>query len=206
MRTLLSAATAVVLALTIAAAPATAATVTSDRALPAGAAPAVEVGTEKPGGEVVGGPVAPSPYIEAESEADAAAKFAALDAGGVSALAASVTFGPCTLYPSVMYLRASSNYGAVGTKPYTRCEVPVTSIRHSTDMRYKSFIWWRKAGTTKTGGNSGVASYTQRNVEYYCVSRESTAWTGTTAGTIVYRGKTYYARVYQPVKTLACGG
>ena len=114
-------------------------------------------------------------------------------------------FGPCVLYPSVVYLRASSNYGAVGTKPYTQCSVLVSSIRHSTDLRYTSFIWWRLA-TTKTGGNSGVASYTQRNVEYYCVSKESTGWSGTTLGTIVYGGRTYDARVYQPVKTLACGG
>lgn len=148
---------------------------------------------------------APSQYIEAASPQDAAKKFEALDEGGATARAASVRYGPCTLYPSVMYLRKSSNYGAVGAKPYTRCSVPVSSIRHSTDLRYKSFIWWRKA-TTKTGGNSGVASYTQRNVEYYCVSKESTGWSGTTAGTISYGGKNYYARVYQPVKTLACGG
>lgn len=143
--------------------------------------------------------------VSADSPADAEKKLAALEAGGPTALAAAVSYGPCTLYPSVMYLRKSSNYSNVGTKPYTRCEVPVSSIRHSTDLRYKSFIWWRKA-TTKTGGNSGVASYTQKNVEYRCVSSESTGWSGTTAGTIVYGGRTYYARVYQAVKTLDCGG
>ncbi len=115
-------------------------------------------------------------------------------------------YGPCVLYPSVVYLRKSSSYRDVGTKPYTKCDVAVTSIRHSTDLRYKSFIWWKKAGDTTTGGNSAASSYTQRNVGYRCVSDESTGWSGTTAGTIVYAGKTYYARVYQPVKTLDCGG
>lgn len=49
--------------------------------------------------------------------------------------AASVRYGPCTLYPTKVYLRASSNYGAVGVKPLTKCTVPVSSIRHSTDLR-----------------------------------------------------------------------
>lgn len=154
-------------------------------------------------------PVAPSQYVEASSPAQADAILSALEAKPSSdvlaAATAGVTYGPCVLYPSTVYLRASSNYGAVGSKPYTQCSVPVNSIRHSTDLRYKSFIWWRLA-TTKTGGNSGVASYTQKNVEYYCVSKESTGWSGTTLGTMVYLGRTYYARVYQPVKTLACGG
>lgn len=148
----------------------------------------------------------PIRYIAADSPADARAKFAALDAGGARARAASVEFGPCTLYPSVMYLRKSTGYRGVGTKPYTKCDYAVASIHHDTDLRYKSFIWWRKA-KSKDGGNRGVASYTQKNIEYTCVSSESTAWTGTTAGTIVTNaGRTYYARVYQPVKTLDCGG
>lgn len=80
------------------------------------------------------------------------------------------------------------------------------SAHHDIELRYKSFIWWRKA-KSRSGGNRGVASYTQRNIEYTCVSSEETGWTGTTAGTIVTNaGKTYYARVYQPVKTLDCGG
>lgn len=102
----------------------------------------------------------PSPYIEASSAEDAEQKFQALEDGGAAARATSVKYGPCTLYPSVMYLRASSKYGAVGSKPYTKCTVPVSSIRHAADLRYKSFIWWKKAGPTTTGGNSGVASYT----------------------------------------------
>jgi len=37
-------------------------------------------------------------------------------------------------------------------------------------------------------------------------SSERTGWSGTTAGTIVYAGRTYYARVYQTATTLSCGG
>ena len=154
-----------------------------------------------------------SQYVEASSpeEADAILTQLELSASSSSAdsletaAALSVRYGPCTLYPSTVYLRASSNYGAVGAKPYTKCTVPVTSIKHSTDLRYKSFIWWRLA-TTKTGGNYGVASYTQKNVEYYCKSKEQSGWSGTTLGTIVYGGRTYYARVYQAAVSLSCGG
>ncbi len=153
----------------------------------------------------------PSQYVEASSPEEADMLLTQLESSGGSmsasaAVAASVRYGPCVLNPSVMYLRESSNYEAVGTKPYTTCTVPVTSIRHSTDLRYKSFIWWKKAGSTHTGGNSGVASYTQKSVEYYCKSSEKTGWSGTTAGTIVYAGRTYYARVYQTATTLSCGG
>jgi len=35
---------------------------------------------------------------------------------------------------------------------------------------------------------------------------EKSGWGSTTAGTIVYRGKTYYARVYPARVSLPCGG
>lgn len=82
----------------------------------------------------------------------------------------------------------------------------VTSIHQDSDLRYKSFIWWKKAGPTIGGGNTGEKSYEQRNVEYRCVSSEKTGWTGTTSGRIVYRSRTYYARVYFTESSLVCGG
>lgn len=119
-------------------------------------------------------------------------------------MALSVRYGPCTLYPSNVYLRKSSGYAAVGFKPATKCTVPVTSIHHDSDIRYKWYLWWRKAGATHSGGNRGAASYTQRNVEYYCTGTTKTTFSGTTLGTIVYGGRTYYARVYMPVASLNC--
>lgn len=148
----------------------------------------------------------PSPYVQAESPAEAVQKLNALEKGGATATAARVKYGPCWLYPTPTYLRTSSNKRNVGAKPHTKCTVPVTSIRQASDLRYKSFIWWKKAGKTHHGHNSGEKSYTQRNVEYRCVSREKSGWSGTTAGTIVYHGKTYYARVYFPRRPLNCGG
>lgn len=141
----------------------------------------------------------------ADSPAEAEQVLDALETGdssmGVSA--ASVQYGPCVLYPSVIYLRKSTDYTAVGFKPYTTCSVPVTSIHHDSDLRYKWYLWWRKAGTW-SGGNRYVASYTQKNIAYTCKGTNSTTWGGTTLGTIVYGGKTYYARVYPPQNKLAC--
>lgn len=115
-------------------------------------------------------------------------------------------YGPCTLYPTPTYLRTSSKKKNVGAKPRTECSVPVSSIHHASDLRYKSFIWWKKAGSTHTGGNQNESKYEQKNVEYRCVSSEQTGWSGTTAGTIVYGGKKYYARVYFTEESLKCGG
>ena len=70
---------------------------------------------------------------------------------------------------------------------------------------YKSFIWWKLKGT-KTASNRGVASLQQKNAQFKCVSSEKSGWGSTTAGTIVYRGKTYYARVYPARVSLSCGG
>lgn len=148
-------------------------------------------------------PSAASRYIQASSVEEAQKKLSALKAGTITA--SSVNFGPCTLYPSVIHLRKSSNFGAVGVKPYTYCSVPVASIHHTTDLRYKSFIWWALAGTYR-GGNYGEAAYLQRKVEYPCVSSETTWWGATTLGKIVYGGETYYARVYPPREQLNCGG
>lgn len=115
--------------------------------------------------------------------------------------AARVRYGPCTLYPSPIRKR----YGNVRTKPHTKCSVRVSSIHHSTDLRYKSFIWWKLKGT-KTARNTNQFSLQQKNAEFQCVSSEESGWGSTTLGKIVYRGKTYYARVYPARVSLNCGG
>lgn len=121
-----------------------------------------------------------------------------------SGYGAAVTLGPCTLYPSVIHFRTRPPAG-IGPKPYTDCKgVRVTSIRQETRLEYEWYAWWKLA-LTKPGGNTGESRYTQRNVQFNCVGTESTVWGATTSGTVVYRGKTFYARVYQKMRRLACG-
>ena len=119
--------------------------------------------------------------------------------------ASGTTYGPCTLTPEYLHLRASGNYGTIGYKTRTTCSVIVESIRHDTDLRYKSAIWWLKAGSTTSSSNRQQRTLYQQNVAFPCKNKNSTVWAGTTVGTIVHQGKTYYARVYPPTKTDNCG-
>lgn len=146
-----------------------------------------------------------SQYVQADSPAEANKILNRLEAPGSAKAMATlgVRFGPCVLYPTKVYLRTSGNKKVVGSKPYTKCSVRVSSIRHSTDLRHKKLLWWKKAGTDK-GGNTWEKTYTQKNVGYGCKGKSSTTWAGTTLGTIRYNGRTYYARVYQAARKLPC--
>ena len=154
----------------------------------------------------------PLSYVEADSPEEAQQIFERLDSGippasmgGAASMgaAARVDFAPCELYPTRVYRRTSSGRQAIGFKPYTVCDVPVASIRHNSELRYKQLVWWRTK-ITRSGGNSDEARYTQRNIEYYCAGTKSTTWRGTTQGAITWRGKTYYTRVYTAPKTENC--
>ncbi|WP_456696064.1 hypothetical protein [Aeromicrobium sp. P5_D10] len=140
-----------------------------------------------------------NPYIEADSPTEALQTLDALEAG---LLRTSVKYGPCVLYPSPIRIRTDGN---VGTKPHTKCSTAVTAIAHKTDMRYKSFIWWKLRGS-KPGGNRGQKSYYQKNVSFKCKSKEESWWGSTTLGEVRYGDKTYYARVYPAHAKLKCGG
>lgn len=124
--------------------------------------------------------------------------------GGAHILAAE--YGPCKLYPSVVHLRASSAYGTVGNKPYTKCDVPVTSIHQETKIYKTAFFGSVNLDQgTYSGGNRGVANYTQKNVDRRCDNQLSTTWFAVTDGTVVYGGKTYYSEVISSHETYNCG-
>lgn len=147
-----------------------------------------------------------SPYVKASSPAQAMEILNALQSPQTASPAAKVAageaqYGPCTLKPSRVYMRSS---GGMGAKPVTECTVPVSSIRHQTDLRYEWLtFWWLQ--DSYPAGNSGLARLEQKNVQWACNGDDSTTWAGTTVGTIVYGGQTYFARVYQIPRDLACG-
>lgn len=148
-----------------------------------------------------------SPYVKADSPEQAMEILDALASPQTAspsarAVAAGVKYGPCTLEPTRIYMRTS---GGLGAKPYTTCEVPVSSIRQDTDLRYKWWFWWWLADSYPGPGNQGQKRYEQKNVQWQCRGSDSTTWAGTTVGTIVYGGETYYARVYQAPSDQNCG-
>lgn len=77
----------------------------------------------------------PSRFVQAEGPEEAHRLLDDIESGRMSA--AATRYGPCTLYPSTIRER----YGNVRIKPHTKCTTNVTSIKHSADLRYKSFIW-----------------------------------------------------------------
>jgi hypothetical protein len=148
----------------------------------------------------------PSPYVQASSPAQAMDILNALQSPqtaspAAKAAAVEVHYGPCTLKPGVIYMR---NSGGLGAKPITDCTVPVTSIRHDTDLKYHWLLWWWDAASYPSG-NNGQARLEQKNVQWHCNGNDSTTWAGTTVGTIVYGGETFYARVYQGETDQPCG-
>ena len=107
---------------------------------------------------------------------------------------ASTVASPCTLYPSVVYLRS---YGAyVGTKPYTICSVPVTSINHQTEIEKQSQLgYWEQVGPLFNTYNFNQSSLSPTSVEIQCKNQLMTNWDSFTKGTVVYQGVTFYAQI-----------
>lgn len=158
----------------------------------------------------------PMPYVEADSLEEAEPMLSAIAEQmeeGVSAETAARVAGatplaskngPCTLYPSVVYLRTSSAKAAAGFKPYTKCELVVSKINHTAELRFQYYLTWKLA-QRKANGNKNSKSYTQKNIEFPCKDlKTSTLYKGQTTGHIIYGGKSYYSQVITPVARLNC--
>ena len=156
-----------------------------------------------------------SNYIEAESPADAVAKMDKMDelrkAGFNVGAMAKVNYGPCKIVAAGFHTRKSGNYSTGGFKSTTYCTTKVTSIKHSSQARFKRLAWWIKGGPDisqpaqkikgdKYNGTYYPVVFTQTNHALSCKSAKKTTWSGRTLGTIVYKGKTYYADAYALVQ------
>lgn len=117
-------------------------------------------------------------------------------------------YGPCTLHSDGVYFRASSGYQNVGFKSYTKCSTKVTSIHHKNTLRQKNLINWKLVNPTKGGSNKnyGATALSSKSINYSCPKKGKHWWSGSTLGTMIYKGETYYARSYAPVSKskLAC--
>ena len=113
-------------------------------------------------------------------------------------------YGPCTLKLDNIHFRKSGNWGTIGFKAHTNCRVPVSSIKHSSDLRYKYYTAWRLALSGVHASAYNTNTLTQKNVAFTCNGKVDTRFIGVTLGTIVYHGKTYYARSYSSVANLPC--
>lgn len=114
------------------------------------------------------------------------------------------SYGPCTLKLDNVHLRKSGGWGTAGFKAHTHCTAKVTSIHHSSDLRYKYYSWWKLAVGGVTADARNTTQLDQTNLEFTCTGKVNTAFKGTTVGTIVYNGKTYYARGYSNTSLVPC--
>lgn len=113
-------------------------------------------------------------------------------------------YGPCTLKLDNIHFRKSGGWGTIGFKAHTNCRVPVSSIKHSSDLRYKYYTAWKLALSGVHASAYNTNTLTQKNVAFTCNGKVDTRFIGVTLGTIVYHGKTYYARSYSSVANLPC--
>lgn len=113
----------------------------------------------------------------------------------------------CTLYPSVVHLRASSGYGSVGAKPYTRCLAgSPTYIKQSSSLY---MVEWSGLSyvhlVTREARANYSANLTQQNVEWFCKNLNSSRFTQITNGSTLQRSTVYYAKVQTLTVTIGCG-
>ncbi|MDO5670708.1 MAG: hypothetical protein Q4G50_12010, partial [Corynebacterium sp.] len=136
--------------------------------------------------------------------------------------AAAKRYGPCELEAENPHARKSGNFNTVGFKPVTRCQGPVISVRHKSDLRYKWYQWWHKAPSIngvsdfnpemRSGSqvpakhrNRGFThDYTTKILSQSCEGKVKTLFIGVTEGTIVTNTGTYYARSYSRPTSAEC--
>lgn len=165
-----------------------------------------------------------SPYVEAETEAEAMRKLDRIEntnSDGMSAQAASARFGPCKLYPESFHTRDSGNHDYGGVKPVTVCTKKVTGIKMASQLRYKNALMWVKTGiqVTQTAQAKDLkvgkykykdkkdwaVKFQQKNMNYLCKGKKKHNWSASTIGRLRYKGHTYWARVYASPRSANCG-
>jgi len=71
-------------------------------------------------------------------------------------------------------------------------------------LRYKYYTAWRLALSGVRDSAYNTNRLDQNNIAFTCNGKVDTRFIGVTLGTIVYHGKTYYARSYSKVANLPC--
>jgi hypothetical protein len=129
------------------------------------------------------------------------------EGAGVAARAAALDPYKCTLYPSVVHLRKSGNYGTVGAKPYTKCTAGTsTTITHDTVLymvEWAGLSYVSLTGFPQIGTNT--PSLTMKQLEWSCKNTNTSRFAQETKGSSIQAGTTYYSTVVTPIAELKCG-
>lgn len=127
-------------------------------------------------------------------------------ATSMQALATTSSASVCSVFSQSVYIRQSSGYGGVGTKPTTSCTLPFRSVTmYTTVAKKNSFGWWLNQGNF-VGSATSMYSYTNNYITVYCTNNKATVWNAVTEHAIVaYYGTLMDLYSSSGQSTLNCG-
>lgn len=100
--------------------------------------------------------------------------------------AASSGTSVCTTSSQSVYIRQSSGYGGVGTKPTTACTESFQSLTVSTQLAKKNtFGFWINQGSPFVKSVTGLLTYTNKDITLKCTNTKATTWKAVTEHKIV---------------------
>lgn len=110
-----------------------------------------------------------------------------------------IKFGPCRFYPSGTWLRASSGYQDLGSKPTAKCTKKMAKLSFTSHPVRKNYVWVIETGSTEfwpaqTHSAYNTSKYTDNNLRYKCLnqSRGNHFWYFKTTGSALSMGGTWY--------------
>ncbi|MDO5671019.1 MAG: hypothetical protein Q4G50_13595 [Corynebacterium sp.] len=170
------------------------------------------------------------PYLKFDSQEAADAYFDQVENGLIPPPGSSsptqlrttsaTRYGPCELETEHVHLRKSGNFGSIGFKPVTRCELDVISVEHTSELAQLKWNKWVPVPSVNQHIDRGPAvgrkldkkhrdrgftvDYTTLNIEQECRTDKYSQFKGFTRGKITTTSGTYFARSYTLVRTEKC--
>ncbi|MBT1671828.1 hypothetical protein [Curtobacterium flaccumfaciens] len=110
-----------------------------------------------------------------------------------------IKFGPCMFYPSGTWLRASSGYNDLGSKPMAKCSKTMAKLSFTSHPVRKNYVWVIETGSTEfwpaqTHTAYNTSKYTDNNLRYKCLNQHGGKhfWYFKTTGSALSKGGTWY--------------
>lgn len=105
------------------------------------------------------------------------------------------------------YRSGESKYGIIGWKPYTRCTMAPSVIKHE-NLYYRTTVFglWKPHASGTRGVRKNAESFFQTDVTWRCKNKNTEDWMGRTIGTVrAKNGKVYAAQQHAQKLTTNCG-
>lgn len=110
-----------------------------------------------------------------------------------------IKFGPCWFYPSGTWLRASSGYQNLGSKPRAECSKTMAKISFTSHPVRKNYVFVIETGSTEfwpaqTNTAYNTKKYTDKKLGYECLNQSGGKhfWYFKTMSSALSKGGTWY--------------